>query len=114
VRYQAETAWFKSWLLFDPAAAIAKVKQPLLIVHGAIDRETPPLHANRLEEHGQARKGLSPARTRKAVLPSVNHIMTVGQTGEVDEYDLLPAKTVAPAVTAAILDWLKALPTLPK
>jgi pimeloyl-ACP methyl ester carboxylesterase len=114
LRYQADTPWFKSWLLFDPAVAINKLKQPILIIHGAIDRETPAAHANRLETAGQARNGVATARTRKAVIPGVNHLLATAETGEIDEYDLLPAKTVAPPVGAAFVEWLKAHAGFPK
>jgi pimeloyl-ACP methyl ester carboxylesterase len=114
LRYQADTPWFKSWLLFDPAVAINKLKQPILIVHGALDREVPAAHADRLEAAAQARKNVAAARTRKAVAPSVNHLLTVAETGEVDEYDLLASKTLAPAVSAALVEWMKAHPGFPK
>jgi pimeloyl-ACP methyl ester carboxylesterase len=114
VRYQADTAWFKSWLAFDPAVAVNKLKQPILIVHGALDREIPAAHADRLETMGRARRGVSAERTRKVVVPGLNHLLVTSTTGEVDEYEALPERTVSPLVTAAIVDWLKALPTLPK
>ena len=114
LRYQADTPWFKSWLLFDPNVAINKLKQPILVLHGAIDRETPAAHANRLETAGLARKNVATARTRKALIPGVNHLLAVAETGEIDEYDLLPAKTVAAPVSAALLEWLKAHAGFPK
>ncbi len=114
IRHQADTPWFKSWLLFDPAAAIAKLKQPILVVHGALDREVPPGHAERLETAALARSGVAPARTKKVVAPGVNHLLTPATTGEIDEYDLLPSNKVAPGVTAALIEWLKSIPTLPR
>jgi hypothetical protein len=114
LRYQADTPWFKSWLLFDPTAAINKLKQPLLVLHGTLDRETPVAHADRLEAAGQARRNVAAARTRKAVLAGVNHLLATAETGEVDEYDLLPAKTIAPALSAALVEWLKAHAGFPK
>jgi pimeloyl-ACP methyl ester carboxylesterase len=114
LRYQADTPWFKSWLLFDPTAAINKLKQPLLVLHGTLDRETPVAHADRLEAAGQARRNVAAARTRKAVLAGVNHLLATAETGEVDEYDLLPAKTIAPALSATLVEWLKAHAGFPK
>lgn len=114
LRQQADTPWFKSWLLFDPAVAINKLKQPILIVHGALDREVPAPHADRLETAGQARKNVSAARTRKAVAPGVNHLLTAAETGEVEEYDLLGARTIAPQVSSALVEWLKAHAGFPK
>jgi hypothetical protein len=114
VRYQADTPWFKTWLVFDPAAAISRLKQPILVVHGAVDREVPPVHADRLELAAEERRGVSPERTKKVIVPGVNHLLTPATTGEIDEYDLLQSPTVAPGVTTAIIEWLKSLPTLPR
>jgi pimeloyl-ACP methyl ester carboxylesterase len=114
LRHQADTPWFKSWLLFDPSAAISKLKQPILVVHGAVDREIPVAHADRLETAGQARKNVNAARTRKAVAAGVNHLLTPAETGEIDEYDLLPSKALSPLVTTPLVDWLKAHASFPK
>lgn len=104
VRRRADTPWFRSWLLFDPAAAMKKVDQPVLIVQGTLDTEIPPAHADRLEALANARK--KPAEhTRKVVVPGVNHLLLTAKTGEVDEYATLE-KTVSPRVTAAIVGWL--------
>jgi len=114
VRWQADTPWFRSWLLFEPAAAINRLKQPILIVHGTLDRETPAAHADRLEALAQARRGVSPARTRKVLIDGVNHLLVTAGTGEMDEYDSLPSRTVASAVTSAIIGWLNGHATLPR
>ena len=70
LRRQADTPWFKSWLLFDPAVAITRVNQPVLIVHGALDTQIPPSHADRLEEMARARKRVAPEATRKVIVPA--------------------------------------------
>jgi pimeloyl-ACP methyl ester carboxylesterase len=100
VRRQADTPWFKSWLLFDPATVVPKVKQPMLIVAGALDAEFPPAQADRLETLARARKKLPPSATQKVVVPGVNH-QFVETSG---------AAVAAPA-TSAIVGWLKT--TLP-
>jgi pimeloyl-ACP methyl ester carboxylesterase len=40
-RKQADTAWFRSVLQWDPEPVIKKVDQPLLIMHGELDRQVP-------------------------------------------------------------------------
>ena len=110
LRRQADTPWFKSWLLFDPAVALGKIKQPVVIIHGALDTQIPPSHADRLQEIGSSRKNVPPAATRKIVVPGVNHLLLPAKTGEVGEYETLTGP-IAPEVTTPILDWLKT--TLP-
>ncbi|HEX5068627.1 MAG TPA: alpha/beta hydrolase [Vicinamibacterales bacterium] len=107
IRRQADTAWFRSWLLFDPAAAMKKVKQPLLILHGALDRERLPANADRLAALGTARKNAPAAATTKVVVPGVNHVLLTAATGEPDEYDSLPEQTIPAAVVSPLVDWLK-------
>ncbi len=107
VRRQADSVWFRTWLLFEPGAIINKIKQPILVVHGALDREVPVAHADRLDALATARKGVPPAHSAKIIVPGVNHLLVPATTGEIDEYDALPVKTVSPAVMAAILQWLK-------
>ena len=38
VRKQADTPWFQSFLTYDPVKVVPKVKQPILVVTGALDR----------------------------------------------------------------------------
>ena len=49
-RRAADTPWFQSLLIFDPAKVIKDVKQPLFFVHGALDKQVPPAHADRLAD----------------------------------------------------------------
>lgn len=109
VRRQADSPWFRSWLVFDPAEALKKVKQPVLIVQGALDTEIPTAHANRLEELSRSRKNLPATHTRKVIVPGVNHLLVSAVTGEADEYDGLPVKVVVPEVTTALVEWLKSV-----
>ncbi len=107
VRRQADTPLFKSWLLFDPAVAIAKVKQPVLILQGALDTQFPPAYADRLDELARARKNAPPTHTRKVIVPGVNHLLVPATTGDADEYPTLTNRTVSPEVTTVIVGWLK-------
>ena len=107
VQGQADNAWFKSWLLFDPAVALAKVNQPVLIMEGSLDVVMPPAQADRLETLARARKKLPETATRKVVVPGVNHLFVASTTGEEDEYPRLAGQAVSPAVTSALADWLR-------
>jgi pimeloyl-ACP methyl ester carboxylesterase len=104
VRKQADTPWFKSWLVFDPAKPIDDMEAPLLIVHGALDKETPARYADRLEALSAARERDRPELTSKVVLDGINHLFIAAKTGDVEEYDTLE-KTVAPVVAKTLADW---------
>ena len=106
LRRQADTAWFRSFLEFEPAELIRKTRQPLLIVQGELDRQVLPHHADRLEE-------LAGARTRREStvevvrLPGINHLLVPAETGNVDEYSRLWNQTVSPDVVSALTGWIE-------
>lgn len=106
LRKQADTAWFRSWLQFDPARAIDRIDQPLLIVHGALDTQVPPENAERLEALSRERDDRR-ATTARVVVPGVNHQMVPAAADAADE----APRDLAPEVVRAIVDWLRtALP----
>ena len=95
VRKQADTPWFRSLLLFDPATVVTRVKQPMLIVQGALDTRVPPQHGERLAELGRKRKK-SPL-VQVSTLSGTNHQFVNEQKG----------KVVTLEVATAIADFLK-------
>jgi len=95
----AEQPIFKSWLLFDPAVAIRKVDQPVLILQGLGDEDLPRAHADALAAAARARKRPADA-TRVAVLPNVTHVLTAAGTTTIG----LPP--LSPDVTHALTTWL--------
>lgn len=103
----ADTLMFKSWVEFDPAAAMKRADQPILVVHGALDTEMPPTYADKLEALARARKTKAAPLTRKVVLPGVNHLLADATTGEATEYASLPTKSISPAVATSIVEWLR-------
>lgn len=105
LRHQADTPWFRSFLAFDPASIVRKVEQPLLLVHGELDRQVAPHHLDRLAEVARARE--EPENGVEAVkLPGVNHLLVEAKSGDVEEYARLEARQVSPAVVKAVVDWL--------
>jgi pimeloyl-ACP methyl ester carboxylesterase len=113
MRRAAETPWFQSYLAFDPARVMRDVRQPVLIVQGALDTEVAPHHAEKLAALARARKRKTAVDV--AALPGLNHLLVPATTGDVDEYVVLPDKKVSPAATAAIGAWLtKVLPPASK
>jgi fermentation-respiration switch protein FrsA (DUF1100 family) len=104
VRRQADTPWFQSVLLFDPAGAIRRVKQPMLLVHGVLDQQVPVSHAERLAE--LARKESRSKAVELVIVKGVNHLLTPATTGEVAEYVTLTDRNVSTDVSAALTAWL--------
>jgi len=113
VRDQADTPWFKSYLLFDPARSIAKVRQPILILQGDLDRQVPAAQADELARLARARKN-RPGQTIEIVhFPELNHLLVPATTGEVDEYARLTDRDVSKQLLGALADWLKKVLSVP-
>ena len=104
IRARADSPWYRSLLTFDPAAVMPRIKQPVLIVHGELDKEVLPHHAKRLTEAANTRKKVAPATF--VSLPGLNHLLVPAKTGDTSEYLLLPEKRISPEVARAIADWL--------
>ena len=102
LKKQANTAWFQSFLGFTPATVMPKVKQPLLILHGDIDRQVPVHHADRLAELAGARKKVPADKVQLVKLAGVNHLLVAGKTGDLEEYPSLAGKGLDPRVAPAV------------
>ena len=111
IRRQADTPWFKSWLLFDPATAIRRVTQPILVLNGELDWQMPPTQGEKLATASAARKGVPATHTSRIAVPGVNHLLVTATTGDLDAFGTAPARTLAPEVVSAVVNWLNsALP----
>jgi hypothetical protein len=95
LRRQADTPWFKSVLLYDPAKVVPKIRQPLLVMHGDLDPTVPASEADRLAGLGKARKK---AVTDVVHLPDVSY--TLAPVGATD---------VSAKAAEAIAAWIKKL-----
>jgi uncharacterized protein len=105
VRRRVDTPWYRSFLTFEAAGVVKNVKQPILIVQGALDTQAPPHHGDELLALARARKG--PRTSELLKVPGVNHLMVPATTGEVAEYPQLESKTLSPELVRGVLDWLK-------
>jgi pimeloyl-ACP methyl ester carboxylesterase len=105
VRKQADTPWFQSLLTYDPARVIGNVRQPLLLVHGALDQQVPVAHVDRLAE--LARKEGRSRSVEVVTVRGVNHLLVPAITGHVSEYGTLEDRTVSKDVTMAVASWLQ-------
>jgi pimeloyl-ACP methyl ester carboxylesterase len=108
MRAAADTPWYRSLVTFDPARVMSSVKQPLLIVQGALDKQVLPHHADRLAELGRNRKKAASVEVKS--LPSLNHLFVPARTGDVAEYPSLETKVISPEVAAAIAAWVASVP----
>lgn len=106
LKRQANTLWFQSFLGFTPASVMSKVKQPILILHGAIDRQVPVHHADRLAELARTRKKVPAEAVQVVKLDGVNHLLVRGKTGDLEEYGSLARNGLDPRVAVATIDWL--------
>jgi fermentation-respiration switch protein FrsA (DUF1100 family) len=107
MRAGANSPSFRSWLLFDPAVVMPKIKQPVLIMHARLDREIDTAHADRLETLARGRKKATPTDTRRVTLEGVNHLLVPAATGEVDEYPTLATRDISTDVSLALIAWLR-------
>jgi uncharacterized protein len=105
LRDVVDSPWYRSLLLFDPARAMARIKQPVLILQGSLDTQVRPHHADRLAALAQARKN-EPV-VELVHLPGLNHLFVPATTGDVAEYGSLEEKAISPEVARIISDWLQ-------
>jgi pimeloyl-ACP methyl ester carboxylesterase len=99
-RRQADSATFRSWLLFEPEPVIRRLEQPLLIVHGSVDQEIAPSHADRLETLARGREDVPATHTRKVIIPGVTHRLVRAEGPD----DM--ALRIAPEVPDLVAAWL--------
>ena len=105
VRRAVDNGEFRSLLVTDPAKLMPNVKKPVLIVQGELDTQVEPANADKLDALARLRKNAPPVETVK--VPGVNHLLVPAGTGEVEEYPRLAGRHVSPAVTQALVGWLK-------
>jgi pimeloyl-ACP methyl ester carboxylesterase len=103
-RRAADTPWFQSVLNYDPAKVLEDVKQPLLFVHGELDKQIPVSHADRLTD--LAHKESDSKSIELVVVRGVNHLLVPAITGEIREYASLPDRRVSKEVSGTVSVWL--------
>jgi uncharacterized protein len=104
VRRSVDNGEYQSLLVTDPAKLMANVRQPVLIVQGALDTQVEPGNADLLEGLAKKRKNAPAVETVK--VPGVNHLLVPATTGESAEYASLKDQHVSEVVTQAIVTWL--------
>ena len=100
---QVRLPWTKEFWTYDPIPTIRKVRQPILILQGAIDRQITAEQADLLEKG--ALEGGNKDVT-KHLFPTLNHLFLAGQTGAVAEYPTLQTTSIGDDVLKLMGDWL--------
>ena len=112
VRRRVDTPLYRSFLMFEPAQVIVKVRQPMLVVQPMLDREVPAYHGEQLAQLARSRPRAG--ATEFVQLTGVNHLLARATTGEIAEYGTLTQRNISPAATLELTSWLtKALAAAP-
>ena len=104
LRRQADTPLFRSFLAFDPTDEVRRVRQPLLLIQGALDRLVPPYHARRLESVARLR-GRRESTVELATLDGVNHLLLA--TGAEAQSAFSGNREITPRVADILIDWIE-------
>jgi dienelactone hydrolase len=100
----AATPWWGFFLTYDGTATAARVRAPVLIVHGAKDYQVPVSEADKT---AAAVRGGGNRDVTVKVFPATNHLF-VDDAGVGFSYEKLPSFNVRPEVLGTIADWLVA------
>ncbi len=95
--------WMRFFRDYDPLPVVRKVRVPVLIVHGATDRQVTADQANMLattlREAGNDDVAVH-------VLPDVNHLFLSDPVGNASGYASLRSRTVVPQLLQLVGDWI--------
>ena len=96
--------FMQSWVKYDPAAEIAKVKVPVLIIQGGRDIQIS-------EADARALKVAQPA-AKLVLIPAANHVFRTATTDDrMAQLKLYtdPRIPIVPELVPAIAEWIKKL-----
>ncbi len=97
------SAWFRSFVTYDPRPTLKRVRCPVLAINGAKDLQVPAK-----ENLDEIRKALETGGNRQVRIiefPAVNHLFQPCRTGSPGEYATIET-TIAPEVLKALADWI--------
>ena len=97
------TPWFHTFLRLEPAPALQKLRQPVLVLNGALDFQVPA--ALDLPPIRIAMKNNPQAVIQE--LSKLNHLFQTATTGGGDEYAVIE-ETFAPVALDTVSDWIRA------
>ena len=105
LRKQADTPWFKSLLTFDPAEALGRAKQPLLIVQGDLD--TAGRSGKRRQACGAGTREKESRRRRSRAHPGDQPSARPGHDRRSVGIRHAEGPHVSPKVAESIVEWVK-------
>jgi len=99
----ARSPWFGSLIAYDPIPVARTIKQPVLILQGATDRQVPAAQA---EELAAAIRSGGNRNVTVRIFPGTNHLFLPDPSGDPRGYTALPVHSVPPEVLGTLADWL--------
>jgi pimeloyl-ACP methyl ester carboxylesterase len=101
---EARLPWVIEWMKSDPIPVIKKVRQPILILQGALDQQVSADQARLLEQaaHTAGNRDVS-----IHIFENLNHLFLQAHTGAVSEYSSLQTTRIPDEVLMTISEWLQ-------
>ncbi|HEY0404685.1 MAG TPA: alpha/beta fold hydrolase [Pyrinomonadaceae bacterium] len=96
--------WTRAFLAYEPLPTIRRVRQPILILQGALDHQVTPEQASML---AQAARAAGNRDVTVRVFPNLNHLFLPAKTGEESEYATLDTNAVPDEPLDALTSWLQ-------
>jgi pimeloyl-ACP methyl ester carboxylesterase len=101
--------WFRYFLTYDPAPALAKLKLPVLVLNGELDLQVLPDQNLPVVESSLTDAGNTQYKIMR--MPGLNHLFQTAKTGSPGEYAQIE-ETFAPAALEAISSWIQHVPAM--
>lgn len=100
---QVTSPWFRYFLTYDPRVTLERVRVPVLALNGERDLQV-PAEVNLREIGAALERGGNPDATTR-LLPGLNHLFQLAETGAPSEYARI-SETMNPAAMEAVSTWI--------
>ena len=98
------TPWMLTFIKYNPAATLEKVKCPVLAIIGSNDLQVPPKENLPAIENALKRGGNKNVTVKE--LPGLNHLFQECKTGLPQEYSVIE-QTISPIALEIMTNWIK-------
>lgn len=99
----AQQPWIRYFRDYDPVPTLRQVRVPVLIIHGATDRQVTAEQAGMI---AQTLRTAGNVDVAVHVLSDVNHLFLQDPVGDVSGYNALPNRSVVPQLRLLVGDWI--------